>query len=332
VAVTGTVSQNQLTLQRVLDRAFARAGVPMQTITSEYIETARDLLNLSLSEFVTTGVTLWTNGVIKMGMQPGLARVTLPDGTLEVDRLVVLMTTTTAGTVSAGEDSSSWLIAAASSVAAEYVGIKVSTAGFYNVAVDVSYDGINYTQAASFDNLQMFTSQWNWLELDIAADATVYYRVRETTAGTFPVTAAILAVGRTEREVAPIGQDTYANLPNKKVKGQVTSYYEERRVDGPVLFLWNAPDDTHANYILSVWRKRHMIDTGNMSARIEVPQRWMDAIIWDLAWRLCAEIPEAKKDAGEILQYAERARSKIAPSETDNATVSLGAAIGMYTA
>jgi len=330
VAVTGTVSQNQLTLQKVFDRAFSRAGVPMQTVTAEYIDTARDLLNLSLSEFVTTGVSLWTNGVVRMGMQPGLARVTMPDGTLEIDRVVVLTTTTTDATVTG--PSPTWLVAASSSVAAEYVGVKVSSAGTYNVAVDVSYDGVNYTQAASFTNLQMFTGQWNWLELDIAASATTYYRVRETSSASFPVTEAILAVGLNELAVPPIGQDQYANLPNKKVKGRVSSHYVERLVDGPVIYLWNAPDDAHGNYILNVWRKRHMIDLGNMNGRIEVPQRWMDAIIWDLAWRLCAEIQEATKDTATIKAIADERRAKIAPSETDAATVSMAPDISVYTA
>lgn len=330
MAVTGTVSQNHLTLQNVYDRAFARAGIPMQTITSEYLDTAKYLLNLGLSEFVTTGVTLWTNGVIKMGMQPGLSRVTLPDGTLEVDRVVLLRTTTTDGIVSG--TSPTWLISASSSIAAEYVGIKVSTAGFYNIRVDVSTDGITYTPAATFTNLQLFTSQWNWLELDIAPSATTYYRVVETSSAAFPVTAAILAVGSTEIQLNPEGRDTYANLPNKKTKGTVTSYFEERLVDGPVLYLWNAPNDDHGNYILNVWRKRHMIDPGDMSARIEVPQRWMDAIIWDLAWRLCAEIPEATKPMGELRMLAKEARASITPTETDNAVVSLGANISMYTA
>ena len=330
MAVTGTVSQNHLTLQNVYDRAFARAGIPMQTITSEYLDTAKYLLNLGLSEFVTTGVTLWTNGVIKMGMQPGLSRVTLPDGTLEVDRVVLLRTTTTDGIVSG--TSPTWLISASSSIAAEYVGIKVSTAGFYNIRVDVSTDGLTYTTAATFTNLQLFTSQWNWLELDIAPSATTYYRVVETSSAAFPVTAAILAVGGTEIQLNPEGRDTYANLPNKKTKGTVTSYFEERLVDGPVLYLWNAPNDDHGNYILNVWRKRHMIDPGDMSARIEVPQRWMDAIIWDLAWRLCAEIPEATKPMGELRMLAKEARASITPTETDNAVVSLGANISMYTA
>ena len=330
MAITGTVGQNQLTLQRVFDRAFARAGVPMQTITAEYLDTAKELLNLSLSEFVTTGVALWTSGVIKIGMQPGLSRVTLPDGTIEVDRIVLMQTNTVAA--SATGPSPTWLIQGTDALATEHIGIKVSAAGFYNVAVDVSYDGVTYTQAALFANYQMFTAQWNWLELDIAATATAYYRVRETTSASFPVVGAILANSRSENEVPPLGADTYANLPNKKKKGQVTSHYEERLVDGPVIYLWNAPDDAHGDYILQVWRKRHMIDVGNMNGRIEVPQRWLDAIIWDLAWRLCAEIPEATKDMASLRQLAKEKRAEIAPSETDNGTVSLGANIGMYTA
>lgn len=329
MAVTGTISQNQLTLQGVIDRAFSRAGVPMQVITSEYIETARQLLDLTLSEFVTTGVSLWTNGVSHMGMRAGLPTVTMPDGTLEIDRVVVLTTTTTAATLTGS--SPTWLAEAASAVEAEFVGVKVSTAGFYDIAIDSSPDGVTYTEVATFDNAQLFTGQWNWFEVTPATASVAYFRVRETTPKTFPVTAIQLAVGGAERPLTAVGQDAYANFPGKRQKGSVTSYYTDRRVDGPVLYLWNAPNDDHEDYILFVWRKRHMIDVGSMTARVEVPQRWMDAIIWDLAWRLCSEIPEAKKSTAEILALAERARAKIAPSESDGGMISMVPDIGMYT-
>lgn len=330
MAVTGTVSQNQMTLQRVLDRAFARAGVPMQVVTSEYIETAKELLGLTLSEFVTTGVSLWTHGVAHMGMRAGLTTMTLPDGTLEVERAVLLTTTATTATLTG--TSPTWLAAASAVVEAEFIGIKVSTAGFYDIGVDSSSDGITYTEVATFTNKQMFTGQWNWLEIVPATSSVLYFRVRETSSAAFPVTAIQLAVGASERPLYAIGQGDYANMPNKRQKGTVTSYYADRRVDGPVLYLWNAPNDDHENYILGVWNKRHMIDVGAMSARIEVPQRWMDAIIWDLAWRLCAEIPEAKSAAGDIKGFADLARSKIAPSESDGGAITFAPDIGMYTA
>lgn len=330
MAVTGRVSQNQITLQRVFDRAFARIGVPMQTVTSEYLDTAKELLQLTLDEFVTTGVSLWTNGVSYMGMRAGLNQVTMPDGTLEIDRIVLLRTTTTTGSISGSTPS--WDFTASSSVSPEFIGVKVSTAGFYNVAINTSSDGVSYTEHQQTRNIQMFTGAWNWIELVPPPSAGTYFRVVEVSNAAFPVTDIILANGGTEIQLSDEGQDSYANLPNKRTKGTVTSYYTDRRVDGPVVFLWNAPDDTHADYILQVWRKRHMIDVGDMTERIEVPQRWVDAIIWDLAWRLAAEIPETKATPNDILPLAQRARAAIAPSETDSGTFRMQPDISMYTA
>lgn len=330
MAVTGTVSQNQLTLQRVLDRAFARAGVPMQTVTSEYLATAKELLGLTLSEFVASGVTLWTNTVSHLGMVAGVPTITPPDGTLEIDRVVLLMTAVTAATLTG--TSPTWLAEADDAVGAEFVAVKVSTGGFYDVAIDSSADGVTYTEVHAALNVQLVAGVWNWIEVVPTTAEVAYFRIRETSAAAFPVTAVQIAVGASERVLSVIGQGDYANLPNKRQQGAVTSYYTDRRVDGPVLYLWNTPSSDHEGYILTVWRKRHMIDTGAMSARIEVPQRWMDAIIWDLAWRLCAEIPEAKKSPSEILPLAERARAKVAPGESDGGVFSMMPDIGMYTA
>jgi len=330
VAVTGTVSQNHLTLQRVFDRAFSRAGIPMQIVTSEQIETAKELLGLTMSEFVTTGVSLWTHGVAHMGMREGLTTMTLPDGTLEVERAVLLTTAVTAATLTG--TSPTWLAEAAAVVEAEFIGVKVSAAGFYDIAVDASPDGVTYTEVATFENVQLFTAQWNWLEIVPASASVLYFRVRETASAALPVTAIQLAVGASERSLSVIGQGEYADLPGKRTKGTVSSYYADRRVDGPVLYLWNAPNEAHEDYILAVWNKRHMIDLGAMSARIEVPQRWMDAIIWDLAWRLCAEMPEAKKSTMEIKLLAKEARAMIAPSESDGGSISFTPDISMYSA
>ena len=331
MGVTGKISQNHLTLQRVIDRAFSRAGVPMQMITSEYIETAKELLGLAMSEFVTTGVSLWTHVNHHMGMRAGLTTMTLPDGTLEVERAVLLKTETTAATLTGS--SPSWTAEAASAVEAQFIGIKVSTPGFYNISIDTVDVGLPVEQVYAAENVQMFTGQWNWIEIVPASRSVRWFTINETSSASFPVTDVQLAVGGSERSLGtPLGQGDYANLPNKRTKGSVTSYYVDRRVDGPVIYLWNAPDETHENYILTVWCKRHMIDVGSMTSRVEVPQRWMDAIIWDLSWRLCAEIPEAKRSVGEVKAIAREARAMIAPSESDGGLVTYAPDIGMYTA
>jgi hypothetical protein len=263
-------------------------------------------------------------------MRAGLQTMTLPDGTLEVERVVLRQTTPTTATLTG--TSPTWIATAASAVGAQFLGVKVSTAGIYDIAIDSSPDGVTYTEVASFNNQQLFTSQWNWLEITPDTDEVLYFRLRETSSAAFPVTAIQLAVEGSERPLSVLGQDDYANLPNKRERGSVTSYWTDRRVDGPVLYLWKAPDTDHEDYMLTVWRKRHIKDVGAMTGRIEVPQRWMDAIIWDLAWRLCAEITEASKSPAEIKPFADLAKDKIIPSESDGGTINFMPDVSMYTA
>lgn len=331
MAVSGTVSQDLPTLRHIYDKAFRRAGVPAQLITAEYLEIAKDLLNETLSELVTVGVTLWANDHILVGMQEGVPTVTMPVGTVSIERVSLRQATVTTGTVTG--TTPTWVLTATEAVEAQFVGLKVSTAGVYNLGVDTSPDGVVWTQVAAFEYEALVTGKWNWLEVVPDTASVAYFRVRETSspAVSFPVTDLCISIGSNERTLSVIGQDDYVALPNKRNTGTVNSYWTDRQVDGPVLYLWLAPDATHEDYHLVVWRKRHIKDVGEMTDRAEIPQRWVGALSWDLAWRLSAEIPDAKKTPEEIMPFARAAKALIAPSENDGGSMYIQPQISQYT-
>jgi hypothetical protein len=81
-----------------------------------------------------------------------------------------------------------------------------------------------------------------------------------------------------------------------------------------------------------VWRHRFVQDVGTLTQQIEVPQQWMEAIIWSLASRLAYEIPgvdSARRT--EVIQASERFLMDAEMSETDNAPIYWVAGIGVYT-
>ena len=60
---------------------------------------------------------------------------------------------------------------------------------------------------------------------------------------------------------------------------------------GPVMNIWPAPYAGAEQAQLIVWRHRHIMDTENLRQDVEVPQRWLEAIVAGLATRVAAETP-----------------------------------------
>lgn len=306
-----TISQSIPKLGAIYESAFQRAGIPAEMITAGHLNTAKRLLNLLLSELATSGVRLWVKDVILLGMRAGLSKVPTPAGTLEIDDVVIRQQTITTGTFSGA--GVGFALTLATPVAAQYIGAKVSTPGIFDVTLEVSSDGISWSELASFPQQEFFANQWNWFEIMPASDSVMYFRLREET--TLNVTDMCVSIEGTERLLGNYSREDYTYSTNKRTQGSVNNYYVDRQASGPVLYLHYAPDSAHEEYQLVVWRKRHIKDAGAMTSNIEVPQRWVDAVIWDLAWRLAAEIPEAQPK-GDI---AGTARAKIATiTETES--------------
>jgi len=55
--------------------------------------------------------------------------------------------------------------------------------------------------------------------------------------------------------------------------------------------VWPAPNAAAEHMQLIVWRSRHIMDVGTLAQEIEVPQRWMEAIVSGLAARVALETP-----------------------------------------
>ena len=330
MAVSGTVSQDIPTLRHMYDKAFRRAGIPAQFITAENLEIAKEVLNEILSMLAADGCTLWTNDHVLLGMKEGVPKVILPMGTIKVERANVRMMTKYTGTVSGS--SPSWVLTTDEVLEAQYMGFKVSTAGIYNLAMDQSTDGVAWTQIATYEYENAVTGKWNWLEFTPDTDEVAYFRLRETTPTAFPVTDMCMAIEAGERELYPMAPDDYSAMTNKRVPGTVSQFWQERQVDGPELNLWSAPNEAHEDFILVCWRTRHVKDLGAMTDRAEIPQRWSGPLGWILAWRLAAEIPEAKKTPADIKPFADEAKAQIARTETDTSSTYITPDIGAYNA
>lgn len=160
-----------------------------------------------------------------------------------------------------------------------------------------------------------------------------------TPTGTIDVSAAVLRMNygtatETDMPLARISQDDYVSLPSKTTQGRPVMYWLDRQRDVPVIRMWPVPDAaTAANHRIIIYRQRHIMDVGSsLTATLDIPQRWYEALCWQLAWRLAIEIKDVPDGvAPGVKQLAEEAFALAQNEERDNSPIRLMPMISGYT-
>ena len=107
---------------------------------------------------------------------------------------------------------------------------------------------------------------------------------------------------QTDYQLNRISQPTYATIPNKLTKGRPLQYYFQRigirdtadDVDQTDrITLWPVPDSS-TKYKIRYWRMKRMSDTGvGATSTMEVPARFLPALVSGLAYMIGVKTPEA---------------------------------------
>ena len=126
-----------------------------------------------------------------------------------------------------------------------------------------------------------------------------------TAAGTLTYSQIYLANTPNEIPMGVLNQDQYVQQNNFIFPSRPNSYWFQRDLPQPILNLWPAPYLAAETCLLVCWRQRHIMDVGTLQQEIEVPQRWMDAIVAMLAFKVAEETPEV--EAALVPQLEQRA-------------------------
>lgn len=129
-----------------------------------------------------------------------------------------------------------------------------------------------------------------------------------------------------------VSQDDYNNLPNKTFAGRPVQYWLDRQRDAPVVRVWPVPGTVAAAHSMYVSRQRHLMDVGELTDDLDIPQRWLNAIISDLAWRIGMEAPEVEAALiGELKAAANEAVLIAQNAERDQSPMRIAPRIRAYT-
>jgi ribosomal protein S12 methylthiotransferase accessory factor YcaO len=96
--------------------------------------------------------------------------------------------------------------------------------------------------------------------------------------------------------------------------------------------LWPSPNLAAEHQQLIVWRHRQIMDTQNLQQDVEIPQRWLEAIVNGLAARMAAETAIVDINLIPVLeQKASMSVQRAWDGDNDGSPTYINPGIGCYT-
>lgn len=325
MAYSGSISGTTFNALKVVDHAFRRCRLPAQVITAEMQEYALESLYVFLSELANIKTPSWCIEKIILPMYQNQPIVTLPAGTVEVLNLNYRVLQVVSGSTVTTATSHTTYFTTATVV--DTVGIKWSAAAV-PVTFQVSTDGLVWTTVGS-SSATASAGEITWTDIS-GALPYAYFRITSTQ----PLSYSLITLGNLPQEI-PLGQlnrDSYVNQSNKVFPGRPSSYYFQRDLPQPIVNLWPAPFSASEQAQLVLWRHRQIMDTENLQQEVEVPQRWLEAIIDGLAARVAAETPQVDPQVMAVReQKAAISIQRAWDGDNDGSPTQINPGIGVYT-
>jgi hypothetical protein len=328
VAVSGTVSTTVFNTRKVIDHAFRKCRLPPEGVGGEQMTTAQETLYLILSMLANRGLQLWC--IEKLILPLYINEAAVPVGNGIVDLLNTnyrTMQYLTPASETAAVDRVTFVFSTTEIVTTVGINWLGASAAFN---LQISTDGVVWETVKSVSNPNLTAGEWIWVDID-GSLATQYFRVLAP--GGLLDQDTVL-VGNTPNEIvmARLNRDSYSNLPNKTFTGKPLQFWLDRTLNEPVMYIWPVPNESQALGQVVTYVKRYIMDVGSLTEEIEIPQRWFEAIVYQLAARLAEELPQVDPSMLPVLdQKAMRSLNEAEMEERDNSPIYFTPNIAVYT-
>ena len=355
MSFSGTVGRTVVSVQELIDDGARAAGKFAEELTAEQVASAKRQLFYLLSSLINRGIQYWAIDTTVIGLQPNQYKYDLPAGA--VDALNVLYRTmnrtspnstgaysSSSGTASYAFDSDTSTVTqqtapngniavnfgSSNSVYAGSIGILPGTSGSFHIVLEYSTDGSSWTTLLDCGATTWVDNSWLWYDVDPGQNVQ-YYRMRETGGGTLAVREFYVGNNSREIQMSRLNRDDYSNLPNKNfTANQPYQFYFERALPVPRLVLWPTPNTAFVQ--VTAWYSRQVMDVGDLSGQLEIPDRWYLAIGNMLSHRMALTLPAVPLDRVKYLEdQASRTFTDAEQEERDKSPIYWAPDISPYT-
>lgn len=350
MTVSGTISQTTFETRKVIDHAVRYCKLVPQQLGAEQLEVARDQLWLLLSSLANRGIQLWCIERKLVPLYEGQAQVSALVGTVDVlnanlrmlTRLSGTYSSTAGGTVASAFDNDftttltqtaplgSVVAQWSSATAVSTVGYLPGASATLALVFERSDDGVTWTTVGTVASQSFTDNVWEWFDTDTAVAAT-YFRVRATS-GTIVAREVYLGNNPMAIPMSRLNRDNYTAFVNRTFQGRPLQYWFDRQRDAPVFNIWPVTDNGHRYAQIEMWRKRYVMDVGTLPQTLDIPQRWYEAVVLQLAARISALLPEVPDDRmANLIALADRRLREAEDEERDNSPIQWAPSIRVYT-
>ncbi len=352
---SGLVNYTQLDVVALIEKAVRKCNKDPSVLPSEMLLEAQSELFLMLSSLVNDGVPLWTVTPQVYGVHINQNLLQFSSGTLDISNMLYRTNVLPSGgtpyssaggnaanafdqnlTTACTQTSSDGYISYQfqSPVVITTVGVLPNSTRTLNPVYEYSSDGVTWSQAAPISSAASTFTAGTWYWQDIynlsSANQALYFRIRETSGGILDMTEVVFGQQPYELPMARTNKDDYQNLPNKLINGRPLQYWFDRQIT-PQAWLW--PASQYEFNTIVAWRRREIQDVGSFTDILELPNRWLDSTVWDLAFRM-AMMPVMSVDPGRLAlleRMSAKMMNRVWTEERDNSPVYYQANIRGYT-
>lgn len=309
MAYSGTTGQTTINVDQLISYAFRDAGKTAEEMTPEYVQAAKQALFYNLQNLSNLGVNLWLLENQLYGALNAQQQLVLPKTTIDVREAnwVYIINSQASGylptsnaqaanafdlnlnTTATSTVGSNWLgLAYGQGQPVFYVGWNSNGNQTYNLAYEVSNDGITWTTVQQFPTTTLTDREWAYFNISTTPNY-IYYRLRETVATTFSVRQIVFSTSQQVIPLARLNRDDYWNLPNKQFpSNRALQYWFDRTIE-PSMYLWPVPNNDFQMFQLLV--EKQMEDVGSLTNEIYVPDRWITSVQASLSHKLSIQLP-----------------------------------------
>lgn len=359
MSYSGTVGTTVVNVQEIIDHSARRCGKLAEELTSEQQLTARQSLYYFLSSLANIGINYWAINKKVLGLTPNKYIYNLPEGSTDALNVLYRTLNRPSGTLATSVGLSTGVLANIGDEDIDTYAVQSSTNGNFSINFGTNNDiyagSIGFmpfvsgggsatvsliyeysTNGSSWNTLEDLGSvvitdkQWIWTDVD-PGQSVQYYRVRGYNGTTLSVREWYVGNNSTEVMMSRLNRDDYTNLPNKNfTANQPFQFWFNRTIPEPSLYLWPVPSDAFVQ--VTVWYSRAIMDVGALTDELEIPQRWYEAIVMNLAHRLSLELPQVPMDRVAYLErMAAQYLNEAEQEERDKSPIYWAPNISVYT-
>jgi len=359
LSTSGTIGHTQFSTQLVIDHAFRGVRMVPGQIAGEDIQTAHEQLSLMLSSWANDGTPLWCQTKYTLPLVQGKKELALAEyfpGIVDILQANLQTTNRFWGHVMADpnatgmarnvQDTDSWtscqtgpggwvMMRLFPAQSVTIVGLMPLNKSIWNFQLQWSHDSKNWVTFFTGTDVHIDARTFKWYDTSTFGPQPLasFWRIVATADSSLNIAELYWGNNQQEIPITRINKDDYWQLPNKDFQGRPVQYWCDRQMFGPKMWLWPAPGFQFVYSQVPVLAHRHIMDIGQMTDVVEVPQRVYDAVWTSLAERLRIVIPTVDKDATQdIPMVAGQARKLFWGEERDDSPIQLRLNISPYTA